>query len=63
MTWHIWFFRLLCHFHKEQNAVSHYFKNQWRIKSEAVKRNKNEYLEGTFSDMEVIHSIKVYVDK
>jgi hypothetical protein len=65
MTWHVWFFHLLCCalFHKEQNAVPHYFKNQWRIKSEAIKRNKNEYLKGMFGDMEAIQSIKVYVDK
>lgn len=54
---------MLCQFHKEQNAVSHYFKNQWRIKWEDVKRNKNEYLKGMFSDMEAIQSMKVYVDK
>jgi len=45
MTWHIWFFSLvvLCQFHKEHNAVPHYFKNHWRIKLEAVKRKKNEF--------------------
>jgi hypothetical protein len=54
---------VLCQFHKEQNAVPHCFKNQWRIKSEELKRNKNEYLKGAFSDMEAIQRIKVYVDK
>jgi len=44
MTWHIWFFHLLCCASFTRNsAVPHYFKNQWKIKLEVVKRNKNEF--------------------
>jgi hypothetical protein len=54
---------VLCQFHREQNVAPYYFKNQWRIVSKTVKRNKNEYLEDMFNDMEAIQSFRVYVDK
>jgi len=45
MTWHIWFFHLLCCASFTRNTMQSHttFKNQWRIKLETVKRNKNEF--------------------
>lgn len=62
---HMAFSLVLYHFHKEQrnNAVPHNFKNQWKMKSEELKINKNEYIKGTFNYMETFQRIEVDVDK